>query len=113
MTEPLFTFEASVYYTDEAPKFELMMRFRGRQSIWSADTPVNFRFQYDTDDPYEPSTPLTPDDLTWALLRAGWRIVGDWDSDVTDPGYLSAEVTPTPLAQPEVYLSASVLAALA
>lgn len=109
--EPLFTFEAFVYYTDTDPAFELHMRYKGK-IVWTDKTPVDFGGQYGTDDPYEPSTPLTFDDLTWALRRAGWRKVGDWDTAGMD-GCVEADVTPTEFAVPQVTLPPAVLAALA
>lgn len=107
---PLFTFEVSTYSTDTLPEFELRMRYQGR-IVWSEKTPVDFGAQ-NTDDPYEPSSPLTCDDLTWALRRAGWQKQGDWDHDASDPGYLTAKIEPTQYATPHVTLSPSALAAL-
>lgn len=107
--EPLFTFEAAVYHADAEPSFELCMRF-GNRIVWTAKTPLDFGLQY-TDDPYEPSSRLTPADLTWALNRCGWRKLSDWDS-VGEEGFLMASIVPTEFATPEVSLPASVLAAL-
>jgi hypothetical protein len=109
--EPPFTFEAFVFHADTEPVFELHMRYRNR-IVWTDKTPVDFGGQYGTDDPYEPSTPLTFDDLTWALNRAGWRKVGDWDSDIEE-GLMAATVTPTEFAVPQVTLPPAVLAGLA
>lgn len=109
-TEQLFTFEVGVYSADAEPEFELRMRHRG-QLVWSEKTPVDFGAQND-DYPYEPSNPLTCADLTWALNRCGWHTLGDWDYDATDPGYLMAQIAPTPSAAPQITLSPSVLAGL-
>lgn len=109
-TERLFTFEASVYHTDAEPVFELRMRHRDR-IVWSAETPVDFGLQ-NTDDPYEPSTPLKIADLTWALNRCGWMTLTDWDN-AGEEGFLMAKIAPTDFALPQVTLAPSVLAALA
>lgn len=108
---PLFTFEASTYATDTEPEFELRMRYQGRLLIWSEKIPVDFGGQND-DYPYEPSSPLTPADLTWALNRKGWRISGEWEGDATDPGYLAAQIAPTPFATPQITLAPGTLAVL-
>lgn len=110
-TPTLFTFEVSTYTTDEDAEFELRMRCQGR-IVWSAKTPVDFSAQ-NNDWPYEPSTPLTPADLEIALNRIGWRTLSAWTDNATDPGYLSAPITPTEWAVPQIALPASVLARLA
>lgn len=106
----LFAFEVSTYSTDTDPQFEIRMRCQGR-IVWSEKTPVDFSNQ-NNDWPYEPSTPLSPADLECALNRIGWRTVGVWADDATDPGYLTTQVQPTPYATPHVTLSPAMLAAL-
>lgn len=105
---PRAAFEA-VTLDPEHSMIAVRLKFGG-EILWFEEMRVSFDAQGYTDDPYEPSTPPSADDLTWFLRGCGWHVVGTWEGSGSS---LWASIRPTEQGGPEVTLPAAVLAKIA